>query len=517
MFCKLLFSTLLAFTTLINVSCAPTSSASFEQQRTSSEDSVISSAHNTNAVKWQSCHQPQFDAWFPAYPPMETLQCAVIDVPVQPSTDSSEPSKTSEPTVIKLAVSRLPATGNEIQKLGTLISISGGPGQSGLDVYPVDSAAYKRLSRHFDIIGYAPRGIYPTTPTVKCSPVERVLYPEDPQSFVKGCWKYTPADLLTQLGADYAIDDIEAIRKAIAAPKVSLIGYSYGTKIAALYAEKYPEHLRAGVLDGVVNLNETETQVNLNQAASLQRTFEHFVEQCRLQESCYFSDTTTLKEAEAKLATLYNYIENNDVYDYDHQLISTGNMSWVFYGLLMWPDQWPLFNEVLFDIENKDFQSLKEHISDEKDNIDYATFSAIICADGAPNKAQKARYIDDVKSIIAVSTWDSYRSFTNEEMLGACYYWPIEGSDTPHVPKLAATAPPLLLVAQTDDFATPYINAVAMQKYLKSTLLTRQGDGHTLALSDLSPCVDNGVVDYLIGPNKIIKTKTKNDNLYCSK
>lgn len=503
MYCKILYSTLLLLMAIVGVSCAPTPLPLSEQQASKADQ---------DTVKWQPCYQPEFAEWFPFYPPADTLQCAVIDVLVEPFTQSKD-----EATVIKLAVSRLPATGNSVQKLGTLISISGGPGQSGLDIYPTDSAAFSRLSRHFDIIGYAPRGVYPTTPTVKCSLVERVLHPEDPQDFVKGCWEHTPADLLSQLGADYSIDDIEAIRQAIAEPKISLISYSYGTKIAALYAEKYPEHLRAGVLDGVVNLNETDTQINLNQAASLQKTFERFVSQCHEQDDCYFFATSTIKQAEAKLAKLYNYIEANELYDYDEQRISSANMSWVFYSLLMWPDQWPLFNQLLLDIDNKDFRSLKIHIADEKNNIDYATFTAIICADGAPDAAQKASYIDDVKSIIAVSTWDSFRKFTDEEMLDACYYWPIKGSDTPHAPKLSTAAPPLLLVAQTDDFATPYANAVAMQKYLKSTLLTRQGDGHTLALSDTSRCVDNKVVDYLIGPNKIVTSTIEDENLYCAK
>lgn len=516
MYFRVLYSTLLVFTAIICSSCAPTQTPSTHQKPI--EDSDHLDKKNTpyfnqeSAIDWQPCVQPKFTDWFLSYSQVDSLECATLEIPLVQAVDG-----TNKPTVVKLAISRLPATGNKIQKLGTLISISGGPGQSGLDVSPIDSAAYKKLSKHFDIIGYAPRGVYPTTPTVKCSTVQRQLYPEDVQKFVKGCWEYTPADLLAQLGADYAIDDIEAIRQALGEPKINLIGYSYGTKIAALYAEKYPEHLRAGVLDGVVNLNETDSQVSLNQAASLQQTFERFVSHCDQQERCYFSDTNTVEEAEAKIAKLYHYIENNDIYDYDAQRISPMNMSWVFYGLLMWPDQWPVFNELLFNIENKNFEYLKAHISDEKDNIDYATFTAISCADGAPDKVQKANYLDEVKRIIAVSTWDSYRKFTNDEMLDACYYWPLTGSDIPHAPKLSTAAPPLLLVAQTDDFATPYINAVAMQRYLKSTLLTRKGDGHTLALFNWSVCVDNEVVNYLINPNKVIKTKAVDDNIYCAK
>ncbi len=504
MFSKILAATLLVVIGFSVSSCAPSQSALSSQNN-------VDAANHKSAIDWQPCTQAKFDDWFPLYPPIDTLQCAVIDVPLAQSTQNG-----NAPTIIELAVSRLPATGNHIQKLGTLISISGGPGQSGLDVYPVDSPAFDRLSRHFDIIGYAPRGVYPTTPTVKCSTVKRVLYPKDSQRFVQGCWQYTPKDLLSQLGAHYAIDDIEAIRHALGEPKISLISYSYGTKIAAMYAEKFPNHLRAGVLDGVVNLNETETQMALNQAVSLQKTFERFVEQCGAEDSCFFSAKLTIKAAEAKLAKLYNYIENNAVYDYDDQRISPANMSWVIYGLLMWPDQWPLLNQLLLDIDNQNFDTLRNYIKIEKDDIDYATFAAIGCAGGAPDAQQKASYSADIKSIAAASTWENFRDFTDEEMLDACYYWPIKGSDSPHVPKLSADAPPLLLIAQTNDFATPYANAQAMQKYLQSTLLTRQGNGHTLAMFDTSRCVDNQVVDYLIAPNKIVESRAKETSVYCA-
>jgi len=283
--------------------------------------SLINTANSQSTIDWQSCTLPDYDNWFAEYAEnIDTLQCATLevalaDMPLPADKNAAANEVTSmaakqSPTVIKLALSRLPATGN---KLGSLISIAGGPGQSGLDVSAVDSKAYKKLSKHFDIIGFAPRGVYPTTPNVICDPDNRVLYPEDSEAFAKGCWQHTPNDLLTQLGADYAVGDIEAIRQALAEPKINLIGYSYGTKIAALYAEKFPDRLRAAVLDGVVNLNEDEMLMQLNQEASVQRTFERFVDQCRLEPDCFFADTTTLAEAEAKVADIYSYFDSHDV------------------------------------------------------------------------------------------------------------------------------------------------------------------------------------------------------------
>ena len=511
---KIFYTTLLAFTTVICASCSPTPSSITENNSTDSDNQI----NNGTSINWQPCIQSDFAKWFPSYAKVDSLECATIDVPLEQAAETTNKA-TDKPTVIKLALSRLPATGNKDEKLGTIISISGGPGQSGLDVSPIDSPAYARLSKHFDIIGYAPRGVSPTTPSIKCGTTERVLFPEDVEQFAAECWEHTPNDLLTQLGADYAVDDIEAIRQAIGVPKINLIGYSYGTKIAALYAEKFPEHLRAGVLDGVVNLNESDLQVALNQAVELQQTFERFVDSCRQQANCYFADTKTVKEAETKLATLYLYFERNKVYDFDKQLISPMNMSWVLNDLLTWPEQWSLLNELFVSINDKDFELFKILIDESKNSVDYATFVSIICADGAPTAAKKTGYIADIKRVDALLTWDNFREFDDKEILDACYYWPVAGSDVPHIPKLAESAPPLLLVAQTNDSATPYINAKAMQKYLNAILLTRRSDGHTLALSDLSRCVDNKVVDYLISPSSFANKKGDiiEDNFYCAR
>ena len=514
------YASLLIVSAMVATSCSPNPSSPIEQKGINSDADADADADadKKGSINWQPCVQTKFANWFPSYAKVDSLECATIDIPLT-ATEKDTSNNPAKPTVIKLALSRLPATGSKQDKLGSLISISGGPGQSGLDVSPIDSAAYKKLSKHFDIIGYAPRGVHPTTPTVKCSTIERVLTPADLKSFAQGCWDYTPNDLLIQLGADYAVDDIDTIRQALGEPKINLIGYSYGTKIAALYAEKFPDQLRAGVLDGVVNLNETELQIAINQVTSVQTTFERFVSSCRKQTNCYFSDTTTIKAAEAKLAKIYRYIENNELYDLDGQRILPASLSTTIYDFLIWPEQWPMLNALLYQLENKDFEFYKLLINEAKDNTDFATFAAILCADGAPTAARKSSYIDDAKRIDALLTWDDFREFTDEEIVDACYYWPIQGSDVPHVPKLAASAPPLLLVAQTNDPATPYINALAMQQYLNSVLLTRRSDGHTLALSDVSRCVDNKVVDYLLDPNSFAKQKdgSRKDSLYCAK
>src|SRR3546814_3248756 len=48
-----------------------------------------------------------------------------------------------------------------------------------------------------------------------------------------------------------AVRDLDAVRQAIGADKINLLGISYGTRVAQQYARAYPQHTRTLVLDSV--------------------------------------------------------------------------------------------------------------------------------------------------------------------------------------------------------------------------------------------------------------------------
>jgi hypothetical protein len=78
----------------------------------------------------------------------------------------------------------------------------------------------------------------------------------------------------------------------------------------------------------------------------------------------------------------------------------------------------------------------------------------------------------------------------------ACAYWPVAAKGRPG-PLTAPGAPPLLLVGGTNDPATPYAWAQAVnQQITNSVLLTRQGNGHVSY--DKSQCAQQAEDDYLI-------------------
>ena len=80
-----------------------------------------------------------------------------------------------------------------------------------------------------------------------------------------------------------AVRDLEAVRQALGAPLLNLVGVSYGTRVAQQYAGAYPQAVRSVLLDSPVP-NElalgSETAVNLD--AALKSRFEV----CRQTPAC---------------------------------------------------------------------------------------------------------------------------------------------------------------------------------------------------------------------------------------
>jgi hypothetical protein len=79
----------------------------------------------------------------------------------------------------------------------------------------------------------------------------------------------------------------------------------------------------------------------------------------------------------------------------------------------------------------------------------------------------------------------------------ACSNWPEPVAKLPT--KFDATgAPPIMVVATTNDPATPYAGGVSLSKQLSSgVLVTHQGEGHTVYAQG-DNCIDGTVDAYLI-------------------
>jgi len=232
-------------------------------------------------------------AWTSCTPPFE---CAKLSVPI----DYNDPAKGS----IELALIRLPAT-NRATRIGDLVTNPGGPGGSGVEfIREAGRTAFSAALRtRFDIIGFDPRGVGASDP-VECvdgptmdrlgelDPVpdeagERAALIDGAKTFDAGCEAHS-GSLLPFLSTIDAARDMDQIRIALGEPKLTYLGFSYGTFLGSTYANLYPDKVRALVLDGAVDATLPYTASLAAQAQSFAGAFGRFLADCASRPSCPF-------------------------------------------------------------------------------------------------------------------------------------------------------------------------------------------------------------------------------------
>lgn len=74
---------------------------------------------------------------------------------------------------------------------------------------------------------------------------------------------------------------MDALRAAVGDEKLTYLGFSYGTLLGATYAQLFPTKIRAMVLDGAVDPQQTYVQGSKAQAKGFERAFTNFGNWCR--------------------------------------------------------------------------------------------------------------------------------------------------------------------------------------------------------------------------------------------
>jgi pimeloyl-ACP methyl ester carboxylesterase len=169
--------------------------------------------------------------------------CGHLTVPLDPSG--------AAPGTITLAMRRHRAPVGEAHS--AIIALAGGPGQPALPFAEEFAELLGPIAATRDLIVFDQRGIGLSAP-LSCHAFER---PDLYHSFgaeLEACSSQLGPTRAYYTTAD-TVADIEAIREAGGYEKLVLYGTSYGTKVAEQYAQDYPSHVEALVLDSVVPPN----------------------------------------------------------------------------------------------------------------------------------------------------------------------------------------------------------------------------------------------------------------------
>jgi pimeloyl-ACP methyl ester carboxylesterase len=186
---------------------------------------------------------------------------------------------------ISLAIAWLPAKRESAPD--PMVMIAGGPGQSARESFPTIAGAFADVRKTRDVLLIDQRGTGDSRRLTckdsrgKNAMVEtaEMAQPGDDlakaRDFAARCAAELSktADLRFYTTTD-AIQDLEAVRAAIGAPQLNLMGISYGTRVAQQYAKRYPSRTRTITIDGIApNAMVLGNDFAMNLEDSLDRQF----------------------------------------------------------------------------------------------------------------------------------------------------------------------------------------------------------------------------------------------------
>lgn len=445
----------------------------------------------TGAIVWRECGH---------------IECATLSVPL----DRTHP----EGRRIRLALARRPA---DAKREGVLLANPGGPGGSGIDlVQAADQVFSESVREHFDIVSWDPRGVGAST-AVDCTDRLDFFFEVDRENieaatvrdnvavakrFVDACRRNSHG-LLPFLSTRASVADMDAIRAAMRVRTISYLGFSYGTYLGALYADRYPSRVRAMVLDGAIDPARSFADGNVRQAIGFDRSLDAFLKWCDHNSHCHFAPggnpITAFRDLNGSLAheTLPAEIDGEE------RTLTPGEAN-IGIATALYAGRgregWETLGKALSDAAQGDGSGLLS-LSDVytgrdaggRYNDETDAFYAIGCLDApAPPTVAAVRQV-------------AARARRAAPVFGAptvwlglpCTFWPAK-PDGNVGPIRAVGAPPILVIGTTDDPATPYESAQALSRELASArLLTYVGEGHT-AYRRGNACIDAAVDAYLI-------------------
>lgn len=429
------------------------------------------------------------------------LECASLTVPL----DHERP----DGRTIEIALARV-ATAEDDERIGSLLFNPGGPGASGIEFLEAASFVVPpEIAQRFDLVSFDPRGVGSST-AVDCD-IEfddeiTLLEPGDDagwaalvaesEQLASTCTAET-VEIGSWLGTNNAARDLDLIREALGDQDLNYVGFSYGTRLGATYAELFPDRVRALVLDGAVKPTADFAELDAEQAASLDRAFERFAAACDADPDCALAPVGPTLEVFASLVDSLAAVDSLPTDDPD-RVLTSGELHLAAIAALYSTQLWPILADGLRAASVEGDGTLLQALTDSYlgrqadgsyDSSQLAGFTINCADDFVRPPVEVVRAQSDAAADRTRWFGDFLRASTG------CIGGPLPID--PLIVGSAAGTPPILVIGTTGDPATPYEWAVEMAESLESArLYTVESDGHTAFLS--VPCVEPVVTAYLV-------------------
>jgi pimeloyl-ACP methyl ester carboxylesterase len=428
--------------------------------------------------------------------------CGKLRVPL----DYRAPSRKA----IDLFLIRVRLAGQQ-KRIGSLVVNPGGPGGSGVDAavglaltLPTD------LLHRFDLVGFDPRGVGLSAP-VECisGELKDRATALDPDARTATAYQAQVAlakeisrsclskygDDLQHYNTEETARDLDLVRQAVGDPKLTYLGYSYGTRLGSVYAQLFPKQVRALVLDGAVDPKAGEVASARTQAAGFEKAFDQFAADCKARNAaCLIGPdprgTVNRIMATARKAPIPGGSGGRKA--------TAGHVLLAVVSALYDRGDWAELESALADAGNGNSSGVFTLADRYNERDAKGGYTNLADANTAINCADTAEKVPDATIRTSLAAWRTrFPLFGTTLALGllTCQQWAAPREPLPAV--RAAGAPPLLVIGTVNDPATPYASAQVLARTLASgRLLTWRGEGHTAYPK--TPCVTGAVNAYLI-------------------
>lgn len=421
------------------------------------------------SLDWKSCDDKRLDE--------AKAQCADVTVPL----DYTQP----QGKTITVAISRIAA--DPAHKQGVMLSNSGGPGGPGLDfMVDVGAAMTPEVKQSYDLIGMDPRGVGRSTPVnchwprgfgLQAAGPDRASYDESvaTQADLAARCAKEEGERLRFFTTRNTARDMDIIRAALGADKVSYYGTSYGTYLGAVYAQMFPERSDKIVLDSSVDPDRYgPVQMTQDMGPANEAALDLWADWAAARDSEYHFGATreqvraSVRDLIRRSAEQPIHIGTFDVGPHDLPLV-------LFVGLDS-PDkyagvaaQWRELRDAAegqpVEISEELNKTLEFMISARPE--DNSVQMAIMCGDveGARDPEWYWRNIEAARASQPV-----FGDFANN--ISPCAFWapPVES------PTVVRNAVPTLIVQSTGDTRTTYNNAQGMHRALSASRMVTLKD-----------------------------------------
>ena len=450
------------------------------------------------------------------------FQCATARVPL----DYRHPYGRQ----ISLAVTRLPAS-TPARRAGAIFVNPGGPGLSGVRfAHAAVNLFSADVRARYDIVGFDPRGVGASTP-VQCfasdaqaqafwaaAPAFPVTSAQERSvaataaGYTRRC-RQRAGVLLRHVSTADTARDMDRLRAALGDAKANYWGMSYGSYLGEVYANLFPDRVRAMVLDGVIDPRawaDDTVDMLASQAAASEHSLDGFLTTCAKAgvRRCRFAapDATGPGRLHRKLDLLLARARHRSLRvpgSQPPQPITYQDIVEGIDGAMDEPGSWVTLAEALQALVANDpagagalqavgIAPTPPPPGPTYDNTNDAS-QAVYCTDTALPRDPSVWPALGRRIAVRAPLMSPVRLYSNMP----CATWPTSATRYTG-PWNRRTGTPLLLVGVTGDPSTPYSGAKrATEELGNARLLTVDGYGHT-SIHAASSCAIAAEMRYLL-------------------